>query len=198
MGQFNIFCPDGVCSTVPLAYTFHYVIISAAMVWLDRISRRIRMRSRVMKVMMSRTSRCGMTPTPPPQSLPQLSCASTPLTSSTSSKSWAKAALEKCVNCYILKLCISSLPCAVCSWCIDVCVPMRACICVCVCACACMRACVHACLCACLCVCMREREKKRKERERSTDCIYEAWSHNKNNVHLSCAHQCPERSHDTY
>ena len=27
------------------------------------------------------------------------------------------------------------------------------------------------------------------------------WSnqiHNNNNVHLSCAHQCPERSHDTY
>ena len=25
-----------------------------------------------------------------------------------------------------------------------------------------------------------------------------AINNNNNNVHLSCAHQCPERSHDTY
>ena len=33
----------------------------------------------------------------------------------------------------------------------------------------------------------------------SADCLYMyANNNNNNNVHLSCAHQLPERSHDTY
>ena len=32
----------------------------------------------------------------------------------------------------------------------------------------------------------------------SYQTIYQALNNNNNNVHLSCAHQGPERSHDTY
>ena len=93
-----IFCHSDACMFILLFFFSCSLIIPFVMVVVFRISLRIRMRSRAMKVMKKHTSRCGMTPTSPPQGLPQLSCASTPLLSSTSSKSWAKAALEKWVN----------------------------------------------------------------------------------------------------